>query len=511
MIDTPSNLSYEFYYLLRTNIEQEDNTWREPLTLMATPSPRITQEGITIDSDKRLFRYDAFTKQASPLEEWLEHLKCGWEKIQGYYSEHFANQNISEKQAQTFCSQALLGVALLINDATLESHLIKVPFQSGNSVAGEMVFKRKSWLLEVSYTPPDDSDGEQMPTLANFFHFEPQHQTIPIEKQWLRLDLSTAQLSPMEITTHTAPIFAIYGLAHGDLNDIDEKNYQNFLVGGEPALLVRVLPRLLVRQWQFTRMDFIATRERQRLRKQRAAYNQTDEQLRCLSSQRLSKGLQKMARLNADTTEFIGNLSKAIKTLEINRNNLERKLRRVSKHSPNWKIDWHLEHEIPLRSSFNADIQKLHNHFTYIQGDLTYLDGIRQRWRLHFEERQLAWSERLGSLGTILAFLVAVGAASLTAVGLNNQSHDNGSWLSFLIHIFDQLQTKPLIADSIILLSKPVVYWLLVFVFLLPIFWHIGKAIWGKIRCHCVWCWGITIGLLAVFWYIIDKIVKGIL
>ncbi|OAD22748.1 conserved hypothetical protein, membrane [Candidatus Thiomargarita nelsonii] len=261
-----------------------------------------------------------------------------------------------------------------------------------------------------------------------------------------------------------------------------------------------------MREWQFNRMDFAAFQVRKYLRARSSYRNQAN--LPCLSSRKLSEGLQAMAMQDADTTLLLGKLHQAIKTLEIHHNNLERWLRRA--HSPQWDVVWQPKDEVPLLDGFNTDVQKLHNHITYIQGELTFLEGIRRRWHLHFEGRQLAWSERLGSLGSILAFLVAVGAASLTAVGLTNQSQENnGSFLSPLVHFFNWLQAKPVVADLIILLSQPVAYWLLVLVFLSPIFWHIGKTLRQKMRCSRVWRWGAVIALLLpIFWQIGKAVVK---
>lgn len=406
---------------------------------------------------------------------------------------------------------------MLISDASLESHSVTVSLRGGtDSSANQVVFKPDTWLFQVNHTPADGI--EKMPAPAILSRFEPQFQAIQQDKHWqLRLDLPVPQLAPLDITPNTVnpivaanPIFAVYGLEHGDLHESGEFTWplelQDFLVGKEPALVVRVLPRLIVRQWQFTQLDFAALQVRKHLQARSRFYNQA--MLPCSSSRELSEGLQMMARLNADATLLLGKLQQGIKTLEIHHNNAERWLRRARHYNPNWQVAWQYDDEAPLLDSFNADKQKLQNHITYLQGELTYLEGIRQRWYLHFEGRQLAWSERLGSLGSILAFLVAVGAASLTAVSLKSApQNDQGSFLSPLVNIFKDLQAKPVIADLTNLLSQPVVYWLLILVFLFPIFWHLGKTFGRKMRCSRIWRRG-TIMILAppIVWYVAQAI-----
>jgi len=280
-------------------------------------------------------------------------------------------------------------------------------------------------------------------------------------------------------------VFAVYGLAHGALpeNETWPKQLQDFLVGGGEALLVRLLPRLLIRQWQFTRMDLAARLVRQYLQAQSQHFDQAP--LSCLPNRTLSNGLQMMARLEADTTLLLSKLHQAIKTLEIQRDNLMLRLREAHQLNTQWDVIWEKTYETPLLDSFEADKQKLQNHIVYLQeGELRYLEGIRRRWHLHFEGRQLARSERLWSLGSILAFLVAVGAASMTASGISQSTEKSESWLSSFVLFFESLQTEPWVADFIRLLNNPVVYWCLVLVLLSPILWQVGKGLVLKIRCR---------------------------
>ncbi len=520
MNTTNHNLSYEFYFLLRKKVEFQ----QEPRSLSANQSPRIMQEGIPIDSDKRLFRSKSFAPHLlsddellhlEPLEDWADHLKTGWEKIQQIYTEHFGHQEVNATEARDFCRQALIGVALLINDAHLDSHTITASLRS---TINQVDFKPEIGLFQVNYTPPDNK-GVAAPAILTLF--EPQFQAIQQGKHWqLQLDLPVPQLVPIEMTKNSAnptiapnPIFAVYGLAHGDLEQIGETTtqaLQDFLINDDPAVLVRVLPRLLIRQWQFTRMDFAAIQVRQHLQTCSHLYYQAN--LPCLSNRQLSDGLQTMAMENAKTSLLLGKLHQAIKTLEIHHNNTKRWLRRARQYSPYWQVVWQHDDDSPLLSHFDADKQKLQNHITYIQGEITYLEGIRQYWHLHFEGRQLAWSEWLGSLGSVLAFLVAVGAASLTAVGIQNTPQaDKGSFLSPLINFFNELQATPVFADLNHLLSQPVAYWLLVIVLLIPVFWHFAQVLRRKTRCSRLWRWGIGIAVLPVFLFVVHQVVISLL
>jgi hypothetical protein len=488
------SLSYDFYYLLRTQVELDNGFQSEPFGFLTADKPSLRQTGIPIDEDKRLFRSETFVEssQTGLPAQWLVQLKQGWAQVQGSYQEQFAKEGLSNDQANEFCAQALLGVALLIADAQLDSYTITMPLQ-GSRTADHVVFKPGQDLLGVVHQLPKDSDAARMPAPAMFARFESARRRKFVHWQ-LRLDAAKPHLAPMDMPTDTAnpqvaanPVFAIYGLAHGELPEAEAwpQQLQAFLLGGDAAVLVRVLPRLLIRQWQFSRMDLAASLVRLYLRKQSTHFNQAP--LSCLSSRDLSLGLQTLADLDADTRLLLGNLQQAITTIEIHQRNLTRRLQKADQHSAQWRVIWQRNQEMPLLDSFDADQQKLQSHITYIEGGLTSLEGIRRCWHFHFEGRQLVWTERLGSLGSILAFMVAVGVASITASTLSQSDRVTGnhSWLSPLVQWLDELLTQPWASDVIRLLSNPLVYISLVFVLVFPIGWHFGKAVVRKIRCCC--------------------------
>jgi hypothetical protein len=483
------SLSYDFYYLLRTEIEREGGVQFEPLHFSTVERPRLTEEGFMIDEDKRLFRSETFIMKSSQTtlpEQWVLHLKQGWAHVELSYQKAFLKQGLNESQAEVFCTQALLGVALLIADEQLDSHSISLSFK-GTAAADRVRFRPGPHMLDIQSEEKGFDGGA-------FVRFDP-HYRLPSTKQHWQIQLEGAMpyLAPMAISTNTPkphfspnPVFAVYGLAHGALpeNVIWPKQFQDFLVGSGEALLVHLLPRLLTRQWQFTRMDFAARSVRQHLRAQSQHFDQAP--LACLWNGELSKGLQMMAGLEADTILLLSKLHQSIKTLEIQRDNVKLRLRKA-RQNRQWEVIWEKADDIPILDHFEADKQKLENHIVYLQeGELKYLEGIRRRWHLHFEGRQLAWSERLSSLGSILAFLVAVGAASITASGVSDATEKgNASWLNPIVQFFENIQTQPWVVDFIRLLNNPVVYWCLVLVLLSPILWQIGKGLVRRIRCCC--------------------------
>ncbi len=325
------NLSYEFYYLLRTEFELEGKLWQEPPSLSNFQKPSIKKEGIPFDNDKRLFRAST---HSLPLEKWPVFQKCGWENILACYTGHFAGDDV---RAEFFCSHALLGIAMLICDADmsdLAKHRVSIPLQGKDrTVPDEAVFELvpenspERELLKIFHEP--DNGSEQMPGPVCLAAFRPQFSTRHCR---IKPGSSDSRLVPMQTASDAPnPIFAVYGLTHGDIVRAEERNatwpgeLQNFLEGGGSALLARILPHLIIRGWQFSRMDMAAHDMRRFLQEKCAARSETDSaELRCLPGQKLSEGLQEMATLQAHAKEMSGQLEKAVKTLEVHRNNTER-------------------------------------------------------------------------------------------------------------------------------------------------------------------------------------------
>lgn len=449
-----SNLSYEFYYLLRTSIDPDIPNCSEPDSFASIANPSLRKTGLPIDEDKRLFRSDTFFDL---FEQWQQQLLYAWGDIRKFYQSHFEKQGLVESEVEAFCQQALLGVAVVIADVKLDSYTVSLPLSGDDD---DFIFQPRRWLMGV----------ERESVSASLFDFTRCHYQLQLDNNWV-------QLAPFSIDSFTAnPVFAVYGLEHGELSADDGSALQDFLLGNKGALIVRLLPRLLTCQWQAMRQDLAARDVRRYLRSQSRFFNKVN--LPCLSNSNLSEGLQNMAALDADITLSLGKLQQAAKTIEIQQHNVEHRLRQTQSNSE-WNVILRDE-DAPLLETFKLEQQKLQNHASYIEGELTYLEGIRRRWHLHFEGRQLAWSERVGGLGNILAFLVAVVAAS---IAVSDTKASEGSWLTPLVEYFDNLQSYAWVTDLVHLFNNPLFYWLFALVLLSPIFWHWGKSLLRKIWC----------------------------
>jgi hypothetical protein len=489
-----SNLSYEFYYLLRTEIEPDGKLLREPPTLSALR--QSSKDGMLADQGKeRLFRIDTHTFRSYPpvsVDEWQNVLTARWENILACYTEHFDND---KEKARSFCNQALLGVIMLICDAELENleqYKISVPLQKAGNIPDEAVFQLvpeddpEHCLLKISHHPPDNSRAITMPGPAVFTAFRTTSSTLHCQlKIDTSVDTAGVRLIPMEGGNAANPVFSVYGLAHGNVAEAEEQGatwhneLQDFLEGK----LVRMIPHLLIRQWQFARIDAKSIRLRQRLRGNCDIWSKSkDDDLFCLSAQELSKELQDMATLQAEAKNVKGFLQKSVKTLEIHRNNLMRVLRRANKDTLQWKLDWQDGDEIALTDGFNSDIRKLQNHLDYIEGDLTRLEGIRSHWYLHFEGRGLASSQQLAISASILTIIAAVATVfSILPSFLNMTPYQFVSLLKcYLKCYFQQWQAQfPIIA----LLTHPAAYWLMIILCLFPVSRFFAEKMIRKLNC----------------------------
>jgi len=496
------NLSYEFYYLLRTRFEHYDMLWQEPCHLSAYQESCITKRGMTVDKDKRLFRWDACTNRpphSASVEDWAKVLKRGWKNIQLCYTEYFLDQDLDRTHAEFFCNRALIGVALLISDtnfSVLEKHKIRVPLQKKeDSAPDEAVFSlvpkdsSERHLLKIFHAPSGDDSADRMPEPACLTVFHPQFSI----RHWqLRLDSSAPRLALMKASEDAPnPIFAVYGLTCGNLIEAEERKagwpdeLEDFLRGEDDAVLTHILPRLMIREWQFARTDLAADSIRQCLSFHTATFNKADLELRCLSSNKLSRGLQDMAALQANAKAVLGNLEKAFRMLEIHRDDIGKKLKRARKHSPHFDPVWCYEDESPLQDGFDTDVRDLKHHAACTRGDLISLDGIFRQWRMHFDTRQLALSAFLGNLHIIMGVIIAVGVAGIISSGLDAPQNGKGSLLSPLMHFFREMQEQPLISDFIMLLSSPAVLCALVVIFLLLVLCFFSGM--ARRQAECWW------------------------
>jgi len=82
------SLSDQFYYLLRTQVEQDNRLQSEPEHFLSLHNPSIRRDGIPIDEDKRLFCLEMFIVESSQTGlpvQWLVQLKQSWQQIQYSY------------------------------------------------------------------------------------------------------------------------------------------------------------------------------------------------------------------------------------------------------------------------------------------------------------------------------------------------------------------------------------------------------------------------------------------
>ncbi len=128
---------------------------------------------------------------------------------------------------------------------------------------------------------------------------------------------------------HPNPIFAVYGLQHGNLPTETAVQLQRFLCSGEVALLARVLPRLIMQKWQFKRLNQAARQLRQELDSKNEFYQPIpDSKLKCASNKELESDLGKITQMDAKAKQVLARVDAGGKTLEINRHNLARSLQR---------------------------------------------------------------------------------------------------------------------------------------------------------------------------------------
>jgi len=431
------NLNYEFYFLFQVEFDSANEHWQEPPSL-PTDFAKENLNSIKVDKDKRLFRYappPSETGTLPPLDEWEKHLQQGWAQILACYTDAF--QQITDthtfekpsyfKKKTGFFQplEAFMGVAVLIMDETIEAHQISLSTTDGKVTFKPSTQKTPSEKILLNVTEPVGIiDTMKVP--ATLEEFEPEHRPATTLDSW-QIQLDTTQppfltsMQPGE--TYPNPVFAVYGLAHGELPDEAADwphQLQAFLCSGKAAVFARVLPRLIMQKWQFKRLDIAARQLRQRLEAKNEFYQQKDDaQLECASDKQLEKDLRDMNRISADAKQVLARLDAGTKTLQINQHNLDRHLQRSgqvwrtlddstpSDDKYDWQLQWQSETDTPLLDGFDLSIRNLQNHATYIQDALTYLDSIRTRWQLHLDGRRLRYEFNIQITLVVLTFIAA--------------------------------------------------------------------------------------------------------
>jgi hypothetical protein len=401
------NLDCQLYFLFRTHLWRDGELKEEPFR---GHFYGLHENGVKIDEDKRLFR-----RNFSDIHHWQQHLVDAWKNILQCYTDAHAEtpSHDAEIKAKQFCEMAFYGVVLLIMDEDIVRHKVNIPLQIDDE-QHNLCFEMSNATTELLTVCDND---EQMPDIARLYAFSLANQ--PISSHYaLKIKGNHPYLAPMQPQqTANNPVFAVYAMQHSSGLDQFHPNeilpwvdpFQHFLcVGshGQPALFVSVLPRLIMRQWQFQRIDSAAKKQRQTLHKHNTRYREkSDQYLICTNNRKLEQELREVEDLRTEADYMAGRLRQAVRTLEINRDNLERHLQ-ATKHEARWQVHWQLDSFEPLLDDFSEEVNKLHNHQEYLQGEVTYLTGARHRWHSYLEARRLKMSERLNILGHLLVILV---------------------------------------------------------------------------------------------------------
>ncbi|MDM8568326.1 hypothetical protein QUF50_02185 [Thiotrichales bacterium HSG1] len=459
-----NHLNYEFYFLFQVTYNDTNEICQEPLFFPNKIQKNL--HSLRIDKDKILFRYAPSNK--AKLNEWQQHLQQGWKQIIDCYQNDFK-------------PEAFIGVALLILDETVNKYKISCKTNIG-TVTFQPAINYKTpnekFLLKIA-----SNELKEIPP-ATLEEFEPQYQPITNCYNW-QIKISTPiSLKPMELgENHHNPIFAVYGLAHGNLPSEAADQLQNFLCSGDVALMWQVLTRLIMQKWQFERFDMTAAKLRQQLDSKNEIYQQIpDNNLKCANDKKFEAELHNIMRLDADAKQVLARLDAATKTLEINRYNLERHLHRSEQvwqyldktdKIYYWQLTWQNDTEVPLLDSFDLNINNLKNHTTYIQDSLAYLDGIRTRWQLHLDGQRLQYESNIQKLLFVLTSI----AAFTGVVAFITQNPED---VALLLGIFADNPQKITQIGHLLLIG---INLLILIFFILPFFYLYLKSRWKKFHC----------------------------
>jgi len=412
------NLDYQFYFLFRTYCAQGEDKFPEPFQEFGT----LQGIGIPIDTDKRLFRRNALPQK--PLAEWQTQLNTAWDDICQTYS-HAFNSQPTLPQAVNYCEKALLGIALVLWDESLDRHEVKLDLydNSPHQRLGEVNFAYRPNLDDSYFFSLRDKVGN-MPTAAEFHALVPT-TAIKVENWSLCLNNHGPYLVTMQPAEQfNKPIFAVYGLAHGDADLALQQgqtwptDLQQVLAGGgdlhqfrKTEVLNAVIARLLIRDAIFEMMDGTARDLRGQLQKTQAKYSRQDETtLQNTPNSILEEQLRDMENLLTRATYVLGYLKQGIEALEINYENLQWRLDHLHQElGEPWQLDYQGTDKLPpLLANIRKAIKDLSSHLVYIQGKLTYLEGTRNRWRSYVIEHNHAVTEHLGHAAHLIIFLIAL-------------------------------------------------------------------------------------------------------
>jgi hypothetical protein len=325
------NLDCQLYFLFRTHLWRDGELIQEPFK---GRFDRLHQNGVKIDEDKRLFRRNFDSKiQTEGLQHWQQELAKNWKDILQRYTDAYAEtpDHYAKKKAQQFCKKAFYGVALLIMDENIVRHQVNISLRVEDEQYNLYFRKPESAtkLLSVRDRQKEMSQAAELYAFALDSKPKFSHYALKFEGNLPYLALMQPQPSADN------PILAIYALQHGSgLSKFNPNEilpwvdpFQDFLCVGsdeQPALFVSMLSRLIMRQWQFQRIDTAAHSQRRTLQKQNTLYRDKSEQyLVCTNNRKLEQELREIEQLHTDADYIKGRLRQAVRTLKINRSNLK--------------------------------------------------------------------------------------------------------------------------------------------------------------------------------------------
>jgi len=444
------NLDCQLYFLFRTHL------WRDGELIEESFKGRfdsLHQNDVKIDEDKRLFRRNFDPKiQTEGLQNWQQYLADSWKDILQRYTDAYAEipARNAEIKAKQFCEAAFYGVALLIMDENIVRHQVNISLRIEDE-QHNLYFKQPKPVTKLLSVRDRD---QQMSEMANLYAFaldsKPKlsHYALKFEGNLPYLALMQPQ------PTADNPILAVYALQHSsglskfNPNEILPwvKPFQDFLCVGsdeQAALFVSLLSRLIMRQWQFQRIDTATHFQRRILHEKNTLYRDKSEQyLVCTNNRKLEQELREIEQLHTDADYIKGRLRQAVRTLKINRTNLERLLQATQTR---WQITWQFGSFKPLLDDFSEEMNKLHDHQEYLQGEVTYLTGARNRWHAYLEGRRLQVNERLNILGHVLVILIIL--AEIGNIFAREPREDSNvimQWLHYLSSNAIVIQKNPL-------------------------------------------------------------------
>lgn len=453
-------LDCRFFFLFELNTHQQE---KDVPSLPNLPRNNLLEHGISVDEDKLLI---GSGNKIQATEKLADFLVESWKKIVG-----------SDEPAYT---AALLGVAMVIADDSLEHHTIPMTLEDDTGKSSLITFRRSPHKRERELFTVQ-TEGMSEPTRFEQFvactdnesgDYRYRYSLAFRENQVFLQPISGTNLLAQEATkTH---VFSIYGIEHPELEESYKagktwpKDLQHLLMGKkdskESAVTTPIISRLILRQWQFTRIDCACFQLRSQL--DNAHYRQLPQQdLVCKSDGELEKDLEGIIDNQMVQVKHLqARLHKAIKTLEINRNNLNTKLEKIQQDlkEQNWQFTFKFTGKQLLAEAFQLDIRILEDHQHYLKAELLDLEALHQRWHLQLEGRRLAHGNRMETLAHILILLVALGEmGNITKPHSNtvasNAHQVTGNCQGF-VECLDKFNNLDFMQGFMALLHSPFVY-----------------------------------------------------